>query len=108
MTGVSQAAHSLPTGFDTLASDNPINSQSRGMIPTGFKQEIRGPTATTYRVSSADTRWKYVHISSSFLFCSTRARKAANSSETRFNLALSLPFQNVCFPLQFPRATNGH
>ena len=58
MTGVSQAAHSLPTGFDTLASDNPINSQSRGMIPTGFKQEIRVPTATIYRVSSADTRCK--------------------------------------------------
>ncbi|OAD62636.1 Glutamate receptor, ionotropic kainate 2 [Eufriesea mexicana] len=27
--GVPQAAHSLPTGFDTLASDNPINSQSQ-------------------------------------------------------------------------------
>lgn len=63
---MSQAARSLPTGFDTLASDNPINSQSQD--DTNWIQP--GNTwsgSELYRISSADMLQNaYIRVSRSF------------------------------------------
>lgn len=66
MKGVSQAAHSLPTGFDTLTSDNPINSQSRddtNWIQAGNTWSC----CEIYRISSEDMLQNtYFKVSHSF------------------------------------------